>query len=48
MKARYWPCFAVNDSLKVRIFDSFGEDAFAASIDPAPKLDPSVAKTSSQ
>src|SRR6266498_825282 len=30
-------------SLKVRVFDSFGEDAFAVSIDPAPKLDPSVA-----
>ncbi len=29
--------------LKVRVFDSFGEDAFAVSIDPAPKLDPSVA-----
>jgi Iron dependent repressor, N-terminal DNA binding domain len=29
--------------LKVRIFDSFGEDAFAVSIDPAPKLDPSIA-----
>ena len=27
--------------LKVRVFDSFGEDAFE--IDPAPKLDPSVA-----
>jgi hypothetical protein len=30
-------------NLKVRIFDSFGEDAFDVSIDPAPKLDPSVA-----
>ena len=29
--------------LKVRIFDSFGEDAFAVSINPAPKLDPSIA-----
>lgn len=29
--------------LKARIFDSFGDDAFAVSIDPAPKLDPSVA-----
>jgi len=29
--------------LKVRIFDSFGEDAFKVSIDPAPKLDPSIA-----
>ena len=29
--------------LKVRVFDSFGEDAFAVSIDPAPKLDPSIA-----
>jgi DNA-binding MarR family transcriptional regulator len=29
--------------LKVRIFDSFGEDAFTVSINPAPKLDPSVA-----
>ena len=27
--------------LKVGIFDSFGEDAFAVSIDLAPKLDPS-------
>lgn len=27
--------------LKVGIFDSFGEDAFAVGIDPAPKLDPS-------
>jgi hypothetical protein len=27
--------------LKVGIHDSFGEDAFAVSIDPAPKLDPS-------
>jgi hypothetical protein len=29
--------------LKVRVFESFGEDAFEVSIDPAPKLDPSVA-----
>ena len=29
--------------LKVRIRDSFGEDAFAVSINPAPKLDPSIA-----
>jgi hypothetical protein len=29
--------------LKVAISDSFGEHAFAVSIDPAPKLDPSVA-----
>ena len=29
--------------LKVGIFDSFGEDAFAVSIDLAPKLDPSIA-----
>jgi Iron dependent repressor, N-terminal DNA binding domain len=29
--------------LKVRIFESFGEDAFAVSIDLAPKLDPSMA-----
>ena len=29
--------------LKVRVFDSFGEDAFEVAIDPAPKLDPSVA-----
>ena len=29
--------------LKVRIFESFGEDAFEVSIDPAPKLDPSIA-----
>ena len=29
--------------LKVEVFESFGEDAFAVSIDPAPKLDPSVA-----
>jgi Iron dependent repressor, N-terminal DNA binding domain len=28
--------------LKVRVFESFGEDAFAVSIHPAPKLDPSV------
>ena len=27
--------------LKVTIFESFGEDAFKVSIDPAPKLDPS-------
>jgi hypothetical protein len=27
--------------LKVRVFDSFGEDAFEVSINPAPKLDPS-------
>ena len=26
--------------LKVRVFDSFGEDAFEVSIDPAPKLGP--------
>ena len=31
--------------LKVRIFDSFGEEAFDVSIDPAPKLDPSIAPT---
>ena len=30
-------------TLKVRIFESFGEDAFAVSIDLAPKLDPSIA-----
>jgi hypothetical protein len=29
--------------LKVRAFESFGEDAFAVSIDLAPKLDPSIA-----
>ena len=29
--------------LKVRVFDSFGEDAFAVSIDLAAKLDPSIA-----
>jgi hypothetical protein len=29
--------------LKVVIFESFGEDAFAVSIDLAPKLDPSIA-----
>jgi hypothetical protein len=29
--------------LRVRVFDSFGEDAFEVAIDPAPKLDPSVA-----
>lgn len=29
--------------LKVRVFDSFGEDAFEVSIEPAPKLDPSIA-----
>ena len=29
--------------LKVRIWDSFGEDAFAVSIEPAPKGDPSIA-----
>jgi hypothetical protein len=29
--------------LKVHIFESFGEDAFAVSIDLAPKLDPSIA-----
>ena len=28
--------------LKVGVFESFGEDAFAVSIDPAPKLDPSI------
>jgi DNA-binding MarR family transcriptional regulator len=28
--------------LHVRVFESFGEDAFEVSIDPAPKLDPSV------
>jgi hypothetical protein len=29
--------------LKVRVFESFGEDAFAVSIHPAPKLNPSIA-----
>ena len=29
--------------LKVRVFESLDEDAFEVSIDPAPKLDPSVA-----
>lgn len=29
--------------LKVRVYDSFGEDAFAVRIDPAPGLDPSAA-----
>jgi len=29
--------------LKVRVFDSFGEAAFEVTINPAPKLDPSVA-----
>jgi repressor LexA len=29
--------------LKVRVFESFGQDAFAVSIDLAPKLDPSIA-----
>ena len=29
--------------LKVRVFESFGEDAFEVSIDPAPRLDPSIA-----
>ena len=29
--------------LKVRITDSFGEDAFAVEIEPAPKLDPTAA-----
>ncbi len=28
--------------LRVRVFERFGEDAFEVSIDPAPKLDPSV------
>jgi hypothetical protein len=28
--------------LKVRIFESFGEDAFEVRMEPAPKLDPSV------
>jgi repressor LexA len=31
--------------LKVRVFDSFGEDAFEVSIDPAPKLYPSIASS---
>lgn len=29
--------------LKVSVFDTFGEDAFAVSIDPAPPADPSIA-----
>src|SRR6476620_315065 len=29
--------------LKVTVFESFGEDAFAVSIELAPKLDPSIA-----
>jgi len=29
--------------LKVRVYESFGEDAFEVSVIPAPKLDPSVA-----
>jgi hypothetical protein len=29
--------------LRVRVFDSFGEDAFEVSINPAAKLDPSIA-----
>jgi DNA-binding MarR family transcriptional regulator len=29
--------------IKVRVFESFGEDAFAVSMDLAPKLDPSIA-----
>ena len=29
--------------LKVHVFESFGEDAFEVSIEPAPKLDPSMA-----
>lgn len=29
--------------LKVRVFDSFGEDCFDVSINPAPRLDPTVA-----
>src|SRR5713226_9606633 len=29
--------------LKVRVFESFGEDAFEVSIDPAPKFEPSIA-----
>jgi hypothetical protein len=28
--------------LKVRVFESFGEDAFEVTMEPAPKLDPSV------
>jgi LexA DNA binding domain-containing protein len=28
--------------LKVRVFESFGDDAFEVSIDPAPKVDPSI------
>jgi hypothetical protein len=28
--------------LKVRVFESFGEDAFEGSIAPAPRLDPSI------
>jgi hypothetical protein len=28
--------------LKVRVFESFGEDAFEVSIEPSPKLDPSI------
>jgi hypothetical protein len=28
---------------KVRVFESFGEDAFEVSIEPAPKFDPSIA-----
>ena len=30
-------------TLKARVFESFGEDAFEVTIDPAPKPDPSVA-----
>ena len=29
--------------LKVRVFESFGEDAFEVTIDPVPRLDPSIA-----
>jgi len=29
--------------LKVRVFDSFGEDAFEVTLDPAPKLNPLIA-----
>jgi hypothetical protein len=29
--------------IKVRVYDSFGEDQFEATIDPAPGLDPSAA-----
>ena len=29
--------------LKVRVFESFGEDAFEVTINPAPKLDPAIA-----